>query len=461
MSVPELRPYQEDCVARIRDALRRCRRVLLTSPTGSGKTIMFAWLACAVAVHGARIWILGHRQEIVEQVSGALTMFGVEHGIVMAGYPENSAAVQVASVMTLARRLARHDADIDLLVIDEAHHSTAETWRRILAALPEKTLIVGVTATPERLDGKPLDDLYRELVPGPTVKELVDAGWLSPAVTFAPAIRPDLTGIRTRAGDYETDVLAERMMAGGITGDAVAHYTKLMPQLPGLAYTVSVAHSESVAQAFNEAGYSALHVDGETPRDERRAAIADLGNGKLDLVTNCALFSEGVDVPALGIVLMLRPTKSLGLYLQMCGRAVRTAPGKRRAIILDHAGNSLEHGLYDFPHQWSLEGREKIRPLVRQCPQCGAVIEAGLAACPECGFEFIRRLATGAGVSRIPQAVPGELERVDGGRVQHLRAMPYRSLLRWIGSDPDRAEEARRARGYKAGWCWHVLSNAA
>jgi superfamily II DNA or RNA helicase len=280
-------------------------------------------------------------------------------------------------------------------------------------------------------------------------------------VTFAPPVRPDLSGIRTRGGDYETDVLAERMMAGGITGDAVAHYTRLMPQLPGLAYAVSVAHSQSIAQAFNGAGYSAVHVDGETPKDARRAALAALAAGKLDLVTNCALFSEGLDVSALGIVLMLRPTKSLGLYLQMCGRAVRTAPGKRRAIILDHAGNSLEHGLYDFPHQWALQGREKTRPLVRQCPQCGAVIEAGLAACPECGHEFVSRLATGAGVSRIPQAIPGELERVDEGRVQHLRAMPYRSLLRWIGTDPDRAEEARRARNYKPGWCWHVLSNAA
>jgi superfamily II DNA or RNA helicase len=460
MSVPALRPYQTDCVARVRDALRRSRRVLLQSPTGSGKTVAFCWLATAVAAHGARIWILGHRQEIVEQISAALASFGVEHGIVMAGCPETPAAVQVASVMTLARRLARHDPDIDLLVVDEAHHSTAETWRRILAVLPEKTLILGVTATPERLDGKPLGDLYRELVPGPGVKELVDAGWLAPAVTFAPAIRPDLSGIRIRAGDWEQEALAERMMAGGITGDAVAHYTRLMPQLPGLAYCVSRAHSESVAEAFNAAGYSALHVDGETPQDKRRAAVAALGAGKLDLVANCALFSEGVDVPALGIVLMLRPTKSLGLYLQMCGRAVRTAPGKRRAIILDHAGNSLEHGLYDFPHQWSLQGRAKTRPLVRQCPQCGAVIEAGLGECPECGFELVRRRA-GAGQSHVPETMPGELERVDGGRVQRLRAMPYRTLLKWIGTDALRAEEARRARNYKRGWCWHVLSNAA
>jgi superfamily II DNA or RNA helicase len=460
-SIPELRPYQVDAVGRVRDALRRSRRVLLASPTGSGKTIMFAWLAMAVAAHGSRILILAHRQEIADQISEALTAFSVPHGLIAAGRPTSGEPVQVAMVLTLVNRLHRYDVvDIyDLVVVDEAHHSVASSWQRILAAFP-RAYVLGVTATPERLDGRPLRDLYDELVMGPGVWELVAAGFLSPAVTYAAPVSPDLTGIRTRLGDFEQGALAERMTNGKLIGDAVEHYTKLSPQLPGLAYCVSVAHSMATAEAFNGAGYSAVHIDGETLKDERRAAIAALGSGKLDLVCNCGLFSEGVDVPLLGLVIMLRPTQSLALYLQMAGRALRIGGGKRRALILDHSGNWQRHGLYDFPHCWSLEGREKTgaERLVRRCPQCHAIIPTATDECAECGF---RRLATGAGVSRIPETIAGELERVDDGRVQHLRAMPYRSLLRWIGTDPDRAEEARRARNYKRGWCFHVLSNAA
>jgi superfamily II DNA or RNA helicase len=463
MPVPALRPYQTDCVARIRDALRRSRRVLLTSPTGSGKTVMFCWLAMAVAAHGSRILVVAHRIEIVDQISEALTAFGVAHGVIAPGRAANGEPVQIAMVLTLANRLRHGVVDIyDLVVVDECHHSVASTWQRILAAFPQ-AYVLGVTATPERLDGRALKDLYDELVSGPTIAELVAAGFLSPAVTYAAPVSPDLSGIRTRLGDFEQAALAERMTNSGLIGDAVEHYKKLSPQLPGLAYCVGIAHSMATAEAFNGAGYSAVHIDGETPKDERRAAIAALAGGKLDLICNCGLFSEGVDVPLLGLVILLRPTQSLGLYLQMIGRALRVGGGKRRALILDHAGNWERHGLYDFPHCWSLEGRENTNPgqLVRRCPQCDAVIAIRAAECPECGHEFIRRLATGAGVSRIPETAPGELERVDGGRVQHLRNMPYRALLRWIGTDPQRAEEARRARGYRRGWCWHVLSNAA
>jgi superfamily II DNA or RNA helicase len=279
-------------------------------------------------------------------------------------------------------------------------------------------------------------------------------------VNYAAPVSPDLSGVRTRLGDFEQAALAERMTNGKLIGDAVEHYKRLSPQLPGLAYCVSIAHSIATAKAFTAAGYSALHINRETAKDGRRAAIAALGAGRLDLICNCGLFSEGVDVPLLGLVIMLRPTQSLALYLQMAGRALRVGGGKRRALILDHAGNWERHGLYNFPHQWSLEGREKAgaERLVRRCPHCDAVILIRDDECPECGHEFVRRLAPGTGASRIPETAPGELERVDGGRVQYLRAMPYRTLLRWIGTDAGRAEEARRARNYKRGWVWHVLN---
>ena len=234
------------------------------------------------------------------------------------------------------------------------------------------------------------------------------------------------------------------MMDGKLIGDAVEHYKKLSPQLPGLAYCVSIAHSEATAEAFNGAGYKAVHVDGETPKDKRWQAIADLGAGKLDLVTNCGLFSEGVDVPLLGLVMMLRATQSLALYLQMVGRALRIGGGKRRALILDHAGNWERHGLYDFPHKWSLEGRDKTNGagLVRRCPQCDAVIPIRAEQCPECGHVFVHRLTP----PRIPQAAPGELERVDDDR-----ALPVPEPRRQPALSRARPMDQRRCRCSRAG----------
>ena len=304
----------------------------------------------------------------------------VDYGIIAAGYPAAAAPVQIASINTIARRLQSYRPDdFKLVFVDEAHHAAAPTWQRVIDYFAASgALVIGCTATPARLDGKGLDHLFGELVISRSVKEYVDLGVLAPAVIYAPARLPDLSGIRTRAGDYEIEALSERMANSVLTADAIAQYKKLSPQLPGLAYCCSIKHSQQVAAAFTDAGYAARHVDGETPAAEREATIAALRAGQLDLVTNVALFTEGLDIPLLGAVLVLRPTQSLTLHLQMVGRALRTAPGKRRGLILDHAGNSLLHGLYDFPHQWSLEGRPKkiAEPLARQCPQCGAVLPA-------------------------------------------------------------------------------------
>ena len=421
--------------------------------------MIFGWLAATVAAHGSRVLILAHRQEIVDQIGDALAAVGVPHGVIAAGRPATEAAVQIASVMTLVRRLGRYAGAFDLLVVDEAHHSAAGSWRAILDAYPS-ALVLGVTATPERLDGRPLDDIYAELVLGPAVKELVAEGWLSPAVTFAPPAPPDLRGIATVAGDFDIGGLAARMSTARLTGDAVEHYDRLQPQLPGLVYCASIAHSQAVAERFCMAGYAALHVDGTTPADERRDAIRRLGRGGrdgLDLITNCGLFSEGVDVPALGIVLLLRPTQSLGLYLQMIGRALRPAPGKRRALILDHAGNSLRHGLYDFDRPWSLAARQKktAEALVRRRPACGAMVPIRAGMCAECGFVF----AAGPQTVAEPEVAAGELERVDERRqlerrqlLDRLHGMPYRALLEWTAGDPARVELARQAKKYKRGW---------
>jgi DNA repair protein RadD len=213
-----LRGYQEADIARIRAAYADgARAALYQAPTGSGKTVLFSAVVAGAAERGNRVFILGHRQEIVEQIGDALDELGVAYGIIAAGYPETPLMpVQIASVATLARRLTRLEPPPDLLVIDEVHHAAARTWRRIIDALPAAK-ILGTTATPQRLDGKGLDDIFDELVVGPAIADLIEQGFLSRFATFAPARPVDLSYIRTRAGDYAIDELAACRSASSST----------------------------------------------------------------------------------------------------------------------------------------------------------------------------------------------------------------------------------------------------
>ena len=246
---------------------------------------MFAWIGAAVAARGKTVCILVHRQELVDQVCAALAAMNVPHGVITAGYPATEAAVQVASVSTLARRLDAGLAPFDLIVSDEAHHAVAGSWARIMAAAPD-AFSLGVTATPERLDGLGLREAFDEMVDGPSVADLTDAGFLVPARVYAPADRPDLSRVRTRLGDYEAHGLAIVMSDPEIVDEAVRRYRQHAAGCPAVAFCSSLDHSRAVADAFAGAGIPAAHIDGTTPADERRRLIAALGTGELLMLAN-------------------------------------------------------------------------------------------------------------------------------------------------------------------------------
>jgi superfamily II DNA or RNA helicase len=447
-----LRPYQEDDIARIRQAYAGgAQRVLYQGPTGSGKTVLFAIVVAGAAARGNRVTVLGHRDEIVRQITDALTELGVAHGIIAANYPETPLLpVQVASVATLVRRLHHLDPAPDLLVPDEAHHCAARTWRRIIDAVPEAK-ILGVTATPQRLDGKGLDDIFDDLIIGPSVASLIEQGYLSPFTTYAPQQRLDLSHVRTRAGDYALDQLAETMSEGVIITAAVDEYVRLCAGVPAIAFCVDIAHSMLVAAAFAARGFRAAHIDGTTPYAERRALIAALATGEIQVLCNCGLISEGLDVPVVTAAILLRPTKSLALYLQQVGRCLRPVPGKTKALILDHAGNTYRFGPADLERAWSLEGKAgkgEAPPPLQRCSACGALILAAAMTCSECGT-----------VLREPKPRAPHVERASAPLVatDWLAAMTYRRVLRWAGGDRDRLHLVAAARGYKPGWVYYRL----
>src|SRR5574337_1009611 len=455
------REYQQIIFDLVREAFRSYRRVLLVSPTGSGKTYMFAYITMNAVAKGNRVIITAHRDQICQQISDALDDMGVRHGRIAPGHGMTDDPVQVAMVQTLARRLDRIPQP-DLLIPDEAHHSAAGMWRTISEAW-SKAKHLGVTATPERLDGRGLSDAFDTIVLGPSVSELIYDGHLAAFDYLAPPSQADISSVKTHMGDFAINELADIMDKSVITGDAVEHYRRYLNGRPAIAFCVTVAHAEHVAEQFRAAGFRAASVDGKMPIAERRALITKLGNGGLNVLTSCELISEGVDVPVVAGAILLRPTKSLAMFLQSVGRALRPKPDGSRAVILDHVGNVHRHGMPDAPREWSLDGRSKKQkaPSISTCETCFRAFPAGQArqiAAAECGKDGCPFLAEDDAVSDRgpPELVPGELVAIDAARVEHIRKTPLRQLLTGRETWAE-LEEIRKARGYHPWWSRRVM----
>jgi superfamily II DNA or RNA helicase len=452
-----LRAYQTDIVTAIRQAYGQGYKApLLVAPCGAGKTVLFSYIAWQAAMKGNRTLILVHRQELLAQTSRTLGRFDVEHGLIAPGQALTDDLVQIASVQTLVRRLDRLAWTPTLIVVDESHHTTADTGHGRVLAHFDGAKVLGVTATPERLDGKGLGvaagGYFDTLVMGPTVGALVDQGYLSKPVVYAPKTQLDLSGIRTLAGDYDRGALAAVMDKPAIHGDAVSHYRRYCDGAPSIAFTVSVAHAEHVAEAFRQAGYQAASIDGTLDDRTRRQRIEDLGAGRLNVLTSCEIISEGTDVPIVAAALLLRPTQSLALCLQQIGRALRPFPGKERAVIIDAVGNVLRHGHPLEDRQWSLDSKSRrhrkgqeqgAEDKVQVCPECSAVHEPG-PECPECAYRYPAK-------ARHVEQVDGDLTEIrpDDRRLAAKREQAgCRSLedLKALGA----------ARGYSQKWAEHV-----
>lgn len=451
-----LRPRQQAGVEAIRAAFRRHRRVLYVAPTGFGKTVLFSYIARSMIESNKRVTILVHRAELLDQVCRTLDQFGVTFGVIAAGYPASSARVQVASVFTLINRIRNYPKP-DLVIVDEAHHATAGSWGRVFAHW-QGVFVLGVTATPCRMDGKCLSGSFDEFVQGPTPRELIEADELSRYVMFAP---PTAIGkMRMRCGDFMQEDLEREMDKPKLIGDAVEHYTRLARGKRAVAFCVSLAHAANTERAFNMAGYRAARIDGEMERAERRQLVDSFSRGKIDVLTSCNLISEGFDVPAIECGIMMRPTHSLSLYMQQAGRALRTFPGKDRAILFDHAGNSGRFGLPDQDRAWSLEdettGRKKATPSapsLRLCGKCYASSRAGTRVCPECGWAWPVE-------DREIKQVEGELFEVPDAvrdKVRAHEASVARAREQGMATTFEELKALARERGYKAGWVKTIM----
>ena len=435
-----LRPYQQQMVHQIRLRYQSGHRsVLAVLSTGGGKTRIFSYIAHAAARKGNRVLILVHRAELLDQASRSLPL---QHGIIAAGRGMDlSHAVQVASVQTVAKRLHLLPPDhFQLIVVDEAHHTTAGTWAKVLQHFRSAKLL-GVTATPIRGDGRGLGEHYQVMVQGPVAQWLTDNGYLAAAKVLAPP-GFDSTGLRQRMGDFDQQQAEQRVRA--IHGDCVSHYRQHLAGRTAIAFCCSVAHAEAVAALFLQAGIPAASIDGKMDATTRRQLLSDLGTGRIKVLTSCALIGEGVDVPSVGGCILLRPTKSVALHLQMIGRCLRPAPGKPAAVVLDHVGNTMHCGHHLEPRDWTLDGITKrdrsAAPSIKVCPQCFAAMASQARQCLECGHQFAPEVR--------------ELEQVDGELVE--LAARERKREQGGAQSLDDLRQLAQQRGYKRGWAERV-----
>jgi DNA repair protein RadD len=443
----QLRPYQQAIVDGARSAFRSgLRTALIQLPTGGGKTVLGSFMVQGSSSRGLCCWWLVHRRELLNQASRTFHEIGIPHGYISGGRSSDpSQRVQIGSVQTVARRLDRLPAP-DLIVFDEAHHLGAAQWQAIFDAYPAAK-VIGLTATPWRLDGKGLGHWFETMISGPSVADLMEGGSLSRYRLFAPST-PDTSSIATQMGDFKNRELASVMDKPSITGDAVQHYRQLAGGRRAVAFACSIEHSQHVVAQFAESGIAAEHVDGQMDHGQRDAIIARFVAGETLVLSNADLLGEGFDVPAIEAAILLRPTQSLSLHLQQVGRALRPSPGKPEAIILDHAGNSLRHGLPDDDRAWTLDDREKRKKKaddneisVRQCSKCFRVYRPA-PACPGCGF-------AAPSIGRGVEEKDGVLAEIDPTAVRAARKHEERRA-----DTVDQLIELGRARGYKnpEGW---------
>jgi superfamily II DNA or RNA helicase len=347
---------------------------------------------------------------LVRDMSQRLDKLGIDHGIIMGDDPRRRPWLKthIASIDTLHRRDEIPHAD--LLILDEAHFCVSPTWRNVVERYPAAK-VLGMTATPIRLDGLGLEEMFEAMVQGPQVQQLIDMGYLVPSRLVQPPGAPNVSGVRTTAGDFNQRALAEVCDHTQIIGDVVATWKKKASDRKTVVFGVDQKHAQHIAERFRMEGITCAYVDAQTSDNDRAEIWRDLDDGDLRVVSSVGVVSYGWDHPIVSCVVGARPTASIQLWLQQIGRGSRPHPesGKRDLLILDHAANTSRLDvLYEDDRIWSLKGqaiqeREQKASPVSTCAQCFATFRTGPKECPQCGAPLPKH-------SRDVEVVQGELD---------------------------------------------------
>lgn len=426
----KLRPYQSKLISDIRtSAVSGHKAVVAVLGCGGGKSVIQAEIARSATNKGNRVLFLVHRKELCEQITRTFTAQGVDMEL-----------CSVSMVQTVSRHIDRIKPP-KVIITDEAHHSTANTYKKIYNAFPD-ALRLGFTATPCRLGSGGLGEVYSKLITSVSTKWLIDNHYLSPYKYYSVKLA-DTSGLHVKAGEYKADEIAELMQSKEIYGETVKQWERLAKGKKTIAYCASVEAAEQTAEQFRQAGYTAASLSGSTPKELRTRIMQDFRESRIMILTNCELFGEGLDVPDCECTVLLRPTQSLTLYIQQSMRSMRYMPDKT-AIIIDHVGNCYLHGLPDDEREWTLESKAKQANMVkiRECPMCFSVYPPTKQKCPYCGYAAVKE------IQRKDKAVV-EINLVEMQRQEDIKNTKYADLTAESWSD---VERIRKARGYKIQW---------
>lgn len=448
VSLFPLRPLQQKALDGLRESLRQgSRRPIIQAPTGFGKTICAAHIAAGALAKGKRPAFVVPMINLIDQTFERFTANGIEPsdmGVMQGSHPWRRvhAPLQICSVQTLAKR--GFPESIDVWMVDEVH-LRFKAMEKFIKQNPQK-IFVGFSATPWSAG---LGEVWDDLIIPTTTAELIEAGYLSSFRAFAAA-HPDLSGIKTVAGDYHEGQLAQRMSSKSIVGDVVHTWLEKAERRPTLLFAVNRAHAQLIHDQFEEMGVSSAYVDAMTPREERSEIGKKLNGGRIEVICSVGTMTTGVDLDVRCIV-MARPTKSEMLFVQMIGRGLRTAEGKKDCIILDHSDNHLRLGMVTDIHHDFLDcggneaktAAEKKPPLPRECPACSALIPPGAKVCLSCGFE--PKKAHGV------EHEAGELVELETAR-KTMRKANHQSTWAEKAQFYGELRYFAREKGYKDGW---------
>lgn len=435
--------YQQKLVDQARSELAKGNNsVLLISPAGSGKSVVIAEIARLTTAKGGRVMFTVHRQELVKQI--------------IQSFKNNDVDLSLCTIMTVGKIKNRmnHLPKPSLIITDETHHSKAKTYRQIYdfyADVPR----LGFTASPWRMNGAGFNDIYDAMVEGPTVEWLIKHHKLAPYQYYSVKLVDDSKLKKSSTGDY-TNKSIDDAIGKTIFGDVVKTYQEKANGRKTIIYAHDIEYSKKIAETFRQAGVAAVHCDSKTPKGERNKIMRDFKSGKIKILSNVDLISEGFDVPDCSCVIMLRPTASLVLDIQQSMRCMRYQPNKQ-AIIIDHVANYKKFGMPDTPREWSLTGWKKKKkknnagdgPPLKTCNHCWAVVPAQCRICPVCGKE-IEIDADG-----MQEDKSAKIEIV--GQFKMTAEYKKNKYGRMTADDANNVEDLykiAKAKNYKPGWAY-------
>lgn len=451
----QLRPYQTNALDRARASLSEHRRSILVAPTGAGKTTIAAEIVKRATANGSRILILAHRKELTDQLANRFKQLGVYSGRIQAGKASTIRQATVASQPTLVRRMDKLPP-ANLIIVDECHHAVSAGYRKLLDHYESKgAYILGLTATPARLDGKPLGDIFSDIVDVIPMQSLIDQGYLvQPRYFVALDSSLDTAGVKITAGDYNSGQLFSKNNKRSLYAGVVRNYHKFAVGRKAIVFCINIEHATATAQAFSAEGYPTAVVHANMKATEREQVLDDYAKGDIQILCNVNILTEGYDLPAIECVILNRKTQSIPLYMQMVGRGLRPSKGKQDLIVIDHGGNVVALNKVEDISNWSLEGKKKsnkkgVAP-IKICPSCEQMHHTSVRVC-DCGHQF-----------DFTDDSPKEAEFIELSNKEKSEWKNRPADLRKPVSKMDKSELQAYAKhmGYKPGWVWHRLNSA-